>query len=188
MHKNTQIQPRARLKKRKELRRIQVPIVDVGTDFHPHQTQRRKSFQLLNGQLRILQRNGTQPVESIRVTRHHLRHVVVQKPRNLQVVLRLGPVVKEYRHGRQDLTMHPVHRAFAQPNLRIPAIVLNFPEKAIVHHHPGTTGAVVVQGNKSAVAKSLSPRRESLRQNMGVNINEHATRRYVSLLLSRISL
>ena len=51
------------------------------------------------------------------------------------------------------------------------AHIAYFAKELVVHHHAGTTRAMVLHGNKSTVTKLLGPSRKTIGQNMGMNID-----------------
>jgi len=60
---------------------------------------------------------------------------------------------------------------FFHPNGGVPTVVFYFAEKLIIDHHFGTMWLVMLEMNKAAVTKLLTPFWKMLRNNVCVNVN-----------------
>ena len=52
--------------------------------------------------------------------------------------------------------------AFLHAHIRVPAVVLDFPEELIIFHHPCAAGLVMLQMDEPAIAELLAPARQVL--------------------------
>ena len=97
--------------------------------------------------------------------------IVVEEAGDVLGVLRFGPIGKEDRDRADHLHLHPGTGIFLDANLRVPAVGLDFPEKAIALHHPGRTLLVMLEVDEGPVAQLPAPVRQRFGHDVGVGVN-----------------
>src|SRR5579885_2366667 len=96
--------------------------------------------------------------------------IVIQKPRYIEGIIRLGPVAEHDRNSREYLNLYVLRIAFFHSLCRIPAVALDFAEElSIIAQHASPARLVMIEGNEPTVAEFLFPAWQILWQDMGVN-------------------
>ena len=104
---NNNVKSLTLLKNREQLRRVQVPIVNVASNLHTHKPKLlHTAAQLADRMIGRLHRERAQADELIGVLRARACNVVVEEARILERMIRLGPVGEENGDGAQDLRVH----------------------------------------------------------------------------------
>src|SRR5215217_9620881 len=86
-------------------------------------------------------------------------------------MLRLCPIGKHNRNGRENLHIYVIVIALFDSLLRIPAITFNLTKKFVIHHHLGFAIGMVFQVNEATIAKLLTPSWHFLRDDVRMNVN-----------------
>ena len=97
--------------------------------------------------------------------------MIVEKAGGIPGILRVGPIVKKHRDGRQHLHLHPLPVAVVDALFGAPAVGLHFAEELVVYHHACAAVLMVVELDEPAIAKTLRPMGEFLRYDMGMNVD-----------------
>src|SRR5262245_33269840 len=106
---------------------------------------------------------------------HHASDVIVEKPRQVVSVLRLGPVTAHHRHSGKHLHGDTVPVAILQTTARVPAVVFDLAEEFAVDHHAGAAGTDVFHLHEAARAVAFTQVRPVAWQDVRVQIDLHYT-------------
>ena len=156
--------------KRRESRVAQVESIHVGPDLHTLQPGGMGLTEHLDGPVRVLHRDRGQPHVVFGMVAHNLGQVVVQEPRQVGSILRLGPVGKHHGDGADHLDLHPGLSILLDALLGVPTIGGDFSEKQVVPHHVGKPRAGHLQMDESPVAEFLRPFGHDPGQNVRVAV------------------
>ena len=97
------------LEHRKELRRVEIPLLDVRADLDAAKTEFvHASFQLGARQIRGLHWNRPEPLETIGLVANHAGEVVVEQLRDLECIRGLRPVTEHHRNRGEHLHVDAV--------------------------------------------------------------------------------
>ena len=98
--------------------------------------------------------------------------MIVEKFRQIQSIIRFGPIAKHNRHGGQYLNVDSLRIALFDASLPIPTILIDIAKEfSVVTHHASFTRGMMVQLNEAAVTIFPFPIRNVLRQNVSVTID-----------------
>ena len=89
------------LKDREQRRVVEIRAVYVRADLYARHAQlAHAAFQLAHGEAGVLHRQRAEADETRRLIGDDSGDVVVQQSRQVERVLRLGPIAEHHRHGR----------------------------------------------------------------------------------------
>jgi hypothetical protein len=100
-----------------------------------------------------------------------LGNMVVEKTRSLKTMLRLCPIIEQYRNGRKHLQAHFSKVHFFHPHRGIPTVLFYLAKNFISFNHPRTSRTMMLEMNELAIAKFLKIIGDMLRHDVRVDVN-----------------
>ena len=149
----------------------QVVAVDVGANLDAVKTDFLAPLHLLEAQLGVLHRQGSEPDIVAGMVLDRAGDIVVEETGDVMGVLRFGPIGKEHGNGANDLHLHPGTGILLNADLRVPTVGLDFPEEAIALHHSGRAFFVMLEVDEGPVAQLPAPVRQRFGHDVGVGVN-----------------
>ena len=151
---------------------VEVAITDVRPDLDTGQAELPDApFQLVDREVRILERDGPEAGEPVRPRGDDLGEMIVQLPRDDGRIGRRLVVGEHDRDGREDLEPDPGPVAILQAHGRIPAVVADLAERATVDDDARPTRPERLQLRPAAVPEPRPVVRPGRRQDVGVDVD-----------------